>query len=131
MNYIRRSIDGIEISDNGIRQLDVSLIQYLNQLAFLGLREVKSIQVIIKRKFGIKTNIPIVINREIALVLTKSIRDFDCILVNAQEIYQISDQSETSKITFFDGSNIEVKMSYSLLRKRLKQVRDIVKKISL
>lgn len=126
MNYIMRSTTGIIVSSDKIDEFDSSLKKYVNQLCEKELRDVDSIQRIIKKKYKIKSNIPILINRNICFMLTKSIRKYDVKLINICEIFNVRECKKLSKITFMNGEVLDVEMPYLLMRKRLSQVRSVL-----
>ena len=126
MNYITRSANGILVSGAKKRELSYGLKQYINILCEPYLKNVDSIQKVIKKKYHIKTSIPILINQDICFILSKSLRNQETVLLNVIGIINIETISGNRVKISYVNDVISVNISRSNLRKKIEIARKII-----
>lgn len=90
MNYIKRNVEGIEINSvNGSIMFATSLKKYINNLCMKNLSTYNGRREAISVLLGEKNNVPIYVDKETFLYPIKSIRLFDTVFVNFNEVLSI------------------------------------------
>ena len=95
MNYIKRHEDGIEINqDLGSIILNTSLKKYINLMCLKNLSTYEGRRISTQKLLAETSNIPIYINEGICLYSIKSIRDYNTVFINYNEILSIKEVSK-------------------------------------
>ena len=129
MKYIKRSSQGTMFSRKNKVYIPKGLKQYINELCISNLstfqgRE-KAAGILLSRK----SILPIYVNKDICLFPTESIRNYDCIYINYNELLSFKGlSSNETKIIFYDLSEISVNISYEKIKKQVVRVQTILAK---
>lgn len=117
MNYMRRNSYGLLIDEVAH---DLSIKKYLNEICLANLctydGRILAAKLILKRS----RIVPLFINSTMCLIFTKSIREYDCILLNFHNILSVHKlQNGAVKVCFSDLIELEIKCSYNHLRNQM------------
>lgn len=119
MNYITRSEKGIIVSSKNDTYYPVGLIQYLNNKCINELSTYKGRIDSVRKLFGFIATPPLLINKENILFFTKSIRNYDCLLINYCSVLSYrKDNDYSTKIVFANFEEIIVQTKYSQIKKQ-------------
>ena len=80
----------------------------------------------VKAKFGSVRLIPVYINKNILLIPTKRVRDYENIWLNYSQILLIESSDNKTKVTFKDYTNITINIKYHNFIKRIKLAKKII-----
>lgn len=124
MNYIRRSVEGIEISYKGcFEEINRSLIDYINDLCINNLSTYHGRLNASKKILNSKINLPIYVNESLFLFPTESVRKASCFFLNYYEILSIKAiRDNKSKIVFLDLSVLILEISHLRIQKQMEKV---------
>ena len=114
MNYIKRNQFGI-LKDN--IQLETSLISHINDLCINGLSTLKGRTEAAKRLLRIARLVPIMVDENKMLIQTKSLREYDCVLINYYNLLSVVRiDNITTKVIFRDLSEIIINTSFKKIK---------------
>lgn len=120
VNYIRRNKDGIEINnESGSKYINSSLKKYINHLCMKNLSTYDGRRLSISKILMENNNIPIYVNRDIFLYPIKSIRRYDTVFVNFNEVLSLK-KLDNGYTSFIFTNLFEIKFKVSI-NKILKQ----------
>jgi competence transcription factor ComK len=129
MNYITNNAYGCCLfQNNSIIKLNMSSITYIKHLCYEHLFTYQGYIKACKKKFGLKYKIPLYLSDMIQLFSTKNMRDIDTIWINYAQIRDYKPTDEGVCVYFYDGSSLNVKISYKSLNQqiiRLNTIRDV------
>ncbi len=127
MNYIKRSHEGIEVNtDLGSIYIETSLKKYINELCMNNLSTFEGRKVSTIKLLREKNNIPIYVNDELFLYPTKSIRCFDTVFVNFNEVLSIKMVSKGyTSFIFTNLFEITLEVSIQRIRKQHRRIKKI------
>ena len=131
MNYIRRDIKGILINDDlGNTIIESTLIKHINGLCIANLSTYLGRRDSISKFLGGKTNIPIYVDRNICLYPTKSVRCYDTVFVNFNEVLSVKKvEKGYTKFIFTNLDEIIIEVSFNVIMKQHKRISKILEYI--
>ena len=128
LKYIRRSSKGITIKGIEEQTIQISLKKYFNLICLQNGSSYQGRIESMKHMQNTKGLVPLFVNKDLVLLFTKNIREYDVILVNYYRIISVSQYEKYTKIIFDDFEELLLYVSYN---KFLKQFRMAKKTISL
>lgn len=133
MYYIKRKSNGLEIgSENGIQIVNSSLKKYINELCIKHLSTFDGRRISASKLLGETSNIPIYVNHKIVLYPTKSIRCYDTVYINFNEVLSIKKGKNGSLSLLFNNlSELSLEISYNKIRKQHIRINKILDYISI
>ncbi|QVK21687.1 competence protein ComK [Mycoplasmatota bacterium] len=118
--FIKRVYEGIKVYyDQKVNVLDVSIYKFLNDICIDNLSTYKGRIDAIKRKYNIKSLVPLYVSEDCLLIPTTSIRNYECIWINYFQIQKI----KTSEILM--NNNCIIKVRKNLFLKQIKRCEEI------
>lgn len=122
MNYIKRDLQGIIVDDKCI---NTSLKMFLNKHC---LKNGSTLQGRLDfSKWILNTSkLPIYINNAIILFPTKSLKNYETILINYKNIVDIYQNDTFTRIIFSDLSMIDINISFYTIKKQMDKCAKIV-----
>lgn len=128
MNYITRDIKGILINDElGDNIIETTLIKYINNLCIYNLSTYDGRKDSIGMFLGVKTNIPIYVDKDIFLYPTKSVRCYDTVFVNFNEVLSIKKvEKGYTKFIFTNLHEIILEVSFNIITKQHNRINKIL-----
>lgn len=128
MYYIRRFNNGIEISsEKGTIQLSSTLKKYINEMCIKSFSTYEGRRISASIFLRESNNIPIYVNEEIMLYPTKSIRCYDTVFVNFNEVLSIKKvKSGVICFIFTNLSEIVIETSYKKILKQHYRINKIL-----
>ncbi len=132
MYYIKRHEEGIIINDKkGSKIMNTSIKKYINSLCMKNLSTYDGRREAISVLLGEKNNIPIYINKEIFLYPIKSIRVYDTVFVNFNEILSVKMVGiGYTKFIFTNLSEITLEVSIHKVRKQHTRIKKLLEYVS-
>ena len=129
MNYIKRDMLGISI-DGSIKTK--SLKNYINTLC---LHHGSTLQGRLDfSKWVLKTSkLPIYISPSILLFPTASLRNYDTVLINIHQVFDVYEVKDKTRVIFKDATSIDLIVSISTIKNQIKKsvkIIDFLKKES-
>lgn len=127
MKYLKRSVEGTMLSYKNKEFQKKGLKQSINDLCIRNLstfegRE-KASGILLNRK----SILPIYVNKDVFLFPTESIRNYNCIYINYNELLSIKRFSNGgTKIIFYDLTEITVDISYERIKNQVHRVQRIL-----
>ena len=127
MKYIKRSSEGTMISGSSKEYVTKGLRQSINDMCISNLstfegRE-RAAGVILNRK----SVLPIYVNKDVFLFPTESIRNYECIYINYNELLSFKGISNNeTMIVFYDLSEVHIHISFEKIRKQISRVQTIL-----
>ncbi len=119
MHYIKKDASGIAVSDGKrTRRLACSLQGYLDGLLLGELTTFEGRMAALRKRTGMKRNLPIPIDDTICLYPTKSLREPDVVCINYHRVLSIRDKRSFSEVIFKDLSILTVDMPYGKLARK-------------
>ncbi len=101
-------------------------IKFINGLLHKKIRDFYSYNKLISEILGIKTNIPIYIDRTTIFLPIKSYKAYDCIWLNYKNISEIISVNNSVIIKFFSGEIKSFQISYNKLKRIIKNALIII-----
>ena len=128
MYYIRRSNKGILIkNENREFTVDTSIKKYINSLCMKNLSTYDGRRVSTSKLLGENNNIPIYVNEEVILYPTQSIRCYDTVFVNFQEVLSIKKVGIGYTCFIFTNlSEIKLEVSIYKIKKQHNRIKKII-----
>jgi competence protein ComK len=128
MQYIKRSENGIEIgTEKGIINVNSTLKKYINDLCLKNLSTFEGRRVATSKLLMENNNIPIYINEEIILYPTKSIRCYDTVFVNFNDVLSIKkNKNGHTSLIFTNLSEIVIEISFKRILKQHLRINKIL-----
>lgn len=128
MNYLRRDVNGTLISINGSIEHNLRSVKYLvNEMCVKNLSTYEGRTKAIAKIFNYKTLTPIFINTSLFLFPTASLREYNMIFINYEEVLSYVKYDYKTKITFNDLTSLIVDASYYKISNQIKRIK-IIKK---
>jgi len=117
MKYIKRDVNGIQI-DNIL--VDTSLIKYINNLCIKSHSTIDG-RINASKKILLKNSkVPFIINDNILVFPTKSLRDYETILINFFSVMSFKKvQKNKTEIIFNDLTKITIDISLNVLKNQM------------
>ena len=124
MNYITRSEYGIIVGSNKCDEiLNDSLLNYINKLCIKNMSSFEGRKHASKQLLKSSSNLPILVNDELFIFPTESVRNGSCFYINYFSILCIKTNYDgKTKIIFIDLSEIIVDISRFRILKQMKRV---------
>jgi len=128
MYFIKRSKEGIEIgSENGSLYVNSSLKKYINNMCLKKLSTYDGRRESVSKFLNENNNIPIYVNDDIILYPTKSIRCYDTVFVNFNEVLSIKKhRNGYTSLIFTNLSEILLKISFNRILKQHSRINKIL-----
>lgn len=125
INYICNTPDGILVVSDEKKQFNCSGIWFINQMASFYYRSFESISRAIRINLGIKTNVPIYINKGLIFFPIKCIRSYDNIWINFNNVLCYYLEEKDVYIKFKNLETIKLDISIKKLRKQIENVNQV------
>jgi hypothetical protein len=124
MEYIKNNSNGSISYIDGKEQIyNKNIYSILNEKYRNNFIDKKYYHKILIDKFHKKYKLPIYINSRESYILTKSLKDYDCIMINLKEILSIYvSNNHNIKIMFYSGNILEIKMEYKYIFDSIKMI---------
>ena len=128
VNYIKRHQEGIEVNtENGSKILNTSLKKYINKLCMKNLSTYDGRREALSMLLGENNNIPIYVDKEIILYPVKSIRVYNTVFVNFNEVLSVKMMGiGYTKFIFTNLSEIKLEVSIHKVRKQHARIQKIL-----
>lgn len=132
MHYVKKHINGIEISfPNRNIVLEKGLKQFLNSLLIEEHTTLEGRIEALKKKYALKYNIPIYINKHLCLFATQPLRDAETVCVNVHAVKKIMPNKLNQTIILFKNNETLI-LNYptQYIFKKYQQTLEILEKFS-
>jgi|GEM_PF-1016962 len=125
MYYLMNVSEGILIHD-GKKRLVVktSMRQFVDRLLIERHTTLEGRTEALRKKYGFKNNVPILIDGTCCLYKSESMRNLSCVLINVHSVLSLKRRSDgMSIIVFKDLSTLNVRIRYERLSRRHTQAK--------
>jgi len=126
MNYIKRSTHGVAVYGKENKVYNKGLIDYVNTLCIRNMSTFQGRKEAVSKLLLSKTNLPIYVNEDVILYPTKSLREYDSILINYHNVLSFRSENEGTKIIFKDLSMLDLTENSQKIEKQHKKVKNIL-----
>jgi competence transcription factor ComK len=120
MKYIKRSCEGIEISSYRIDTIRVGFTSYIDRLCKKNGSSLKGRITSAKYILNRHRMVPIYVNENIILLLTKDIRHIETVAINCMRVISFSQKEDNTLVTFDDLTSILLKTTIKKIKKQYK-----------
>lgn len=128
MNYIKRSIEGIIVSEEESINVNKGLVSYVNKMCLSNGSSLQGRIDYSRQILGTKNKVPFLVSDDILLIPTHSFRSYECVLVNLFEVVEIKENNSVLKLSFKDGTLLDIGISMYIWRNQCKKANVLVSK---
>ena len=122
IKYIINNNHGSLVFDIKTIQYKYSNTHYLKQICTKYLKTLEGYQKSVSKILSIHKMIPLVLSNEHIYFHTKSLKSFDNIWINYNAISNVVSHNKDIKVSFYDGSSIELNISYDCYLNIIKKI---------
>lgn len=127
IEYIKNTASGAVIFSNNKAYFIKERSYYIvNYLCIKHLTSLNGYNDAVKNIFNYYRNIPVVLNDNLILIYTNSLKDYHNIFINFSNINEINKVKDGLLITFKSGNNLTVEISLNYYRSQLKRINKII-----
>lgn len=132
MNYIKRHVEGIEVNQEyGSIIIDTSIKKYINLLCLKNLTTYEGRRIATQKLLGETSNIPIYLNGDICLYPIKSIRDYNTVFINYNEVLSYKETGKVhTRFVFSNLCEITLEVSINIVKKQHARIKKILEYVS-
>ncbi len=123
MEYIKRTAHGVSVAERGqTRTLKVGIRQFFGKMLLREHTTYEGRIQALKKRYGLKNNVPIYIDEDHCFYTTKNLREYDSVCINYHSVLSVREKSnKETEIVFKDLSILALPIPYAtIMRKHAK-----------